>query len=89
MGIDFSEANLLVPFSASFRHRELIEGIEGGRIQGHPLERKTNMRSQHHHPYRTLKEWHAGQREKRKTARWIPYSLRWEGGAFVRIIPQV
>jgi hypothetical protein len=34
MGIDFSEANLPFGFSASFRHRVLIEGTEGGRIQG-------------------------------------------------------
>lgn len=47
------------------------------------------MRSRHHHPYHTLKEWHAGQREKRKQERWIPYSLRWEGGAFTKILPQV
>lgn len=52
-------------------------------------KRKTKMRSQHHHPYRNLKEWHAGQRDKRKTAIWTPYSLRWKGGAFVRILPQV
>jgi hypothetical protein len=47
------------------------------------------MRSKHHHPYHSLKEWHAGQREKRKRERWIPYSLRWEGAGFSRILPQV
>ncbi|KAH9211421.1 Bestrophin/UPF0187 [Leptodontidium sp. 2 PMI_412] len=47
------------------------------------------MRNHHHHPYRSLKEWHAGQREQRKRARWIPYSLRWEGGGFLRIFPQI
>lgn len=47
------------------------------------------MRSGHHHPYHTLKEWHAGQREKRKNERWIPYSLRWKGGVFMKILPQV
>ncbi|TVY44404.1 UPF0187 protein [Lachnellula subtilissima] len=47
------------------------------------------MRSQHHYQYRTLKEWHAGQREKRKTAMWVPYSLRWEGGAVTKIVPQI
>jgi hypothetical protein len=47
------------------------------------------MRNHHHHPYRSLREWHAGQREQRKRTRWIPYSLRWEGGGLWRIFPQV
>jgi len=50
---------------------------------------RSQMRNRHHHQYYTLKEWHAGQREKRKRAKWVPYSLRWEGGGFVRVVPQV
>jgi putative membrane protein len=47
------------------------------------------MRNRHHHQYHALKEWHAGQREKRKREKWVPYSLRWKGGGFVKVLPQV
>jgi putative membrane protein len=47
------------------------------------------MRNRHHHQYHALKEWHAGQREKRKREKWVPYSLRWKGGGFVKVVPQV
>ncbi|KAH6665515.1 Bestrophin, RFP-TM, chloride channel-domain-containing protein [Halenospora varia] len=47
------------------------------------------MISQHHHPYHSLRAWHAGQREKRINTRWVPYSLRLEGGGFLRIMPQI
>jgi len=40
IGIDFNEANLPVGLSASFRHRVLIEGSEGGSIQRRPQEKE-------------------------------------------------
>lgn len=89
MSIKSNEANLPVDLAASFRQGVLIKETEGVAFKFVLKPRKPNMRSQHHHPYHTLKEWHAGQREKRKNARWVPYSLRWEGGASVRIIPQI
>ncbi|KAL2063627.1 hypothetical protein VTL71DRAFT_5432 [Oculimacula yallundae] len=47
------------------------------------------MRSQHHHHYTSLHGWHANQRQQRRGSRWIPYSLRWKGGIFVKILPQI
>ncbi|OCK80006.1 UPF0187-domain-containing protein [Lepidopterella palustris CBS 459.81] len=48
------------------------------------------MRSQHHHhPFRSLRGWHASQREQRKQTRWVPYSLRWKGGVVLKIIPNI
>lgn len=89
MSTKSNEANLPVDLAASPRQGVLIKETEGVEFKFVLKPQKPNMRSQHHHPYHTLKEWHAGQREKRKNARWVPYSLRWEGGASVRIIPQV
>lgn len=51
------------------------------------------MRSKHHYHQRLgareIRKWHTEARRKRLHERWVPYSLRWKGGIFLRVMPQM